>query len=684
MTRASAAVLDYAFWQNHLGADPGVVGQKILINGQPMTIVGVAPRGFDGTSIGVVPNVYVPISMRGVIDPGFTWFNQRATYWIYLFGRLKAGVSIEQASRQLNAIFRPIINDVEAPLLVGVSNQTMARFRARSLVLSDGRRGQSTLRDARRGSLVLLFGITGVVLLIACANIANLLLARGATRASEMAVRLSLGGSRRQLVMQLLAESLVLALVGGAASVAVAHGTLGLLMRLLPGDQSAGLAFQLDGTAFAFTAALSLGTGLLFGLFPALNATRPDLVTTLRAGMGKHSGTRGAARFRTGLVTAQIALSMALLSSAGLFVQSLRNLGHVDLGFDITNLVTFELSPSLNGYAHASSQALFRRVESELAALPGVTTATASLVPALGGWNWDNSVSVEGFRKGPDTDDDAYFNEVGPGYFRAMGIPLLAGREFTASDVAGSPQVAIVNEEFARKFGLGHNVVGKYMGQHKGDTLDIQIVGLVKNTKYSGVRNQRRPIYMLPYRQDTLVGDLTFYARTGSNPATLLRAIPSLVSRIDPQLPVEALKSMPQQLNENIYLDRLVSTLSAAFAALATLLAAIGLYGVLSYSVAQRTREIGVRMALGADTSRVRGMVMRQVGGMTVIGGLTGIVAALAIGRAASSLLFELHGFDPAVTIFAAALLATVAFCAGYLPARKASRVDPIQALRYE
>ena len=681
---ASVVVLDYAFWQNRLGGDPSIVGQRILVNGQPMTVVGIAPQGFGGTSIGIVPTVYVPISMRAVLNPSFNSFVDRTTYWIYVFGRLKPGISMERASRQLNAIFHPIITDVEAPLLNGVSDQTMARFRARSLILSDGRRGQSTLRDSRRGSLVLLFGITGVVLLIACANIANLLLARGANRASEMAIRLSLGGTRRQLVTQLLGESFVLALSGGVASVAVARGTLGLLMRLLPGDQAAGLDFHLDRTAFAFTAFLSLGTGLLFGLFPALNATRPDLVTTLRAGLGKHSGTRSAARFRTGLVTAQIALSMALLSSAGLFVQSLRNLGHVELGFDITNLVTFGLSPDLNGYRRASSQALFRRVEEELTALPGVTAATASLVPSLGGWNWDNSVSVEGFRKGPDTDDDAYFNEVGPGYFRAMGIPLVAGREFTASDVVGSPAVAIVNEAFAKKFGLGQNVIGKYMGQHKGDTLDIQIVGLVKNTKYSGVRNQPRPIYLLPYRQDTLVGDITFYARTGSNPATLLRAIPSLVSRIDPQLPIEALKTVSRQLNENIYLDRLVSTLSAAFAALATLLAAIGLYGVLSYSVAQRTREIGVRMALGADTGRVRRLVLRQVAGMTLTGGAIGIAAAVAIGRAASSLLFELHAFSPIVTVVAAAFLAGVALFAGYLPARKASRIDPIRALRYE
>jgi predicted permease len=419
-------------------------------------------------------------------------------------------------------------------------------------------------------------------------------------------------------------------------------------------------------------------------LFPALNATRPELVATLRAGVGKHSGTRGAARFRTGLVMAQIALSMTLLISAGLFVQSLRNLGHVDLGFDITNLVTFQLSPSLNRYPHASSRALFTRVEDELAALPGVTAVTASLIPELGGWNWNNSVSVEGFRKGPDTDDAAYFNGVGPGYFHAMHIPLLAGRDFTNADVAGSPPVAIVNEEFAKKFGLGQKVVGTYMGEHRGDTLDIQIVGLVKNTKYTDVRNRPGPIYVRPYRQDTTVGQLTFYARTASNPSMLLRAIPSLVSRIDPQIPVEGLKSMTQQFNENISLDRLVSTLSAAFAALATLLAAIGLYGVLSYSVAQRTREIGVRMAVGADASRVRWLVLRQVGGMTLIGGVVGIAAALVVGRAASSLLFELHAFDPAVTAFAAGLLAGVAFCAGYLPARKASRVDPIQALRYE
>jgi len=682
---ASVAVLDYAFWQNHLGGDPHVVGDRILVNGQPMTVVGIAPEGFEGTAIGAVPTIYVPISMRGVLDPLFgKGFTQRQTYWIYLFGRLKPGVTIERASREMNGIFHPIITDVEAPLLTGMSEQTMSRFRARTLVLSDGRRGQSTLRDSRRGSLVLLFGVTGVVLLIACANIANLLLARGANRASEMAVRLSLGATRRQLVRQLLAESCVLALLGGIASLAAARATLVLLMRLLPGDQSSGLHFELDGAALAFTAALSLGTGIAFGLFPALHATRPDLVSTLRSGVGKHSGTRGASRFRSGLVTAQIALSMALLSSAGLFVRSLRNLGHVDLGFDISNLVMFELSPSLNGYPHASSRALFARVEDELRALPGVTAATASLVPSLGGWNWDNSVSVEGFRKGPDTDDDAYFNEVGPGYFHAMGIPLVAGREFTASDVAGAPPVAIVNEEFAKKFGLGHNVVGKYMGQHRGDTLDLQIVGLVKNTKYSGVRNRPRPIYVLPYRQDTVVGDLTFYARTASQPAPLLRAIPSLVARADAQLPIEQLKTVTQQLHENIFLDRLVSTLSAAFAALATLLAAIGLYGVLAYSVAQRTREIGVRMALGADANRVRALVLRQVGGMTLIGCVAGIATAVAIGRSANSLLFELSGFDPIVTAVAAVVLVGVAFSAGYLPARKASRVDPIQALRYE
>jgi predicted permease len=595
-------------------------------------------------------------------------------------------VTLQQASSALNAIYHPIINDVEAPLQQGMSDQTMKRFRTKDLVLTDGRRGQSSVHSDSRIPLILLFGITSIVLLIACANIANLLLARGAGRSLEMAVRLSLGASRRQLITQLLTESVLLAIIGGIVGIVVAYWTLALVTSLLPNDTATNLDVHLQTSAVVFTALLSLGTGILFGLFPALNSTRPDLASAIRDGTGKHSGTRSAARFRSSLVTAQIALSMALLICAGLFVKSLRNVSEVNLGLRVNDLVTFSVSPALNGYDNARSRAFFDRVHEELSALPGVAGVTQALIPVLSGSNWGTDVSVEGFKKGPDTDANSRFNEVGAGYFNVLGVQLLSGREFTRSDESGRARVAVVNEAFAKKFGLGRDAVGKLMGDRGNDSLDIQIVGLVADAKYSEVKDEVPPQFFAPVRQDTTAGFLTFYVRSARAGGTeqLLRAIPGVIKKLDPNLPVENLKTMPQQVKDNVFLDRMISTLSAAFALLATLLAAVGLYGVLAYSVAQRTREIGVRMALGADAGRVRAMVLKQVGVMTLIGGVVGITAAFAIGRAAKSLLFELQGHDPVVTVLSAAVLTLVALSAGYIPALRASRVEPTQALRYE
>jgi len=682
------AVLSYDYWQTRLGSRPSVVGEPIVINGQTMTIIGVAPRGFVGTTLGAPPQVYVPLTMRGLMEPFFqnAGFENRRAYWLYLFARLKPGVSMTQASSAINSIYHPIINDVEAPLQQGMSDQTMKRFRTKDLTLTDGRRGQSSVHGDSRTPLTLLLGITSIVLLIACANIANLLLARGAGRSLEMAVRLSLGASRRQLITQLLTESVLLAIIGGAVGILVAYWTLSLITSILPNDSAADLQVHLQGSAVLFTAVLSLGTGILFGLFPALNSTRPDLASAIRDGTGKHSGTRSAARFRTTLVTAQIALSMALLISAGLFIKSLRNVSEVDLGIRVDDLVTFSISPALNGYNNARSRALFDRVHEELAALPGVAGVTEALVPLLSGSNWGTDVSVEGFKKGPDTDANSRFNEVGPGYFGVLGAQLLSGREFTDADEAGRARVAVVNEAFAKKFGLGRDAVGKMMGDRGNDSLDIQIVGLVRNAKYSEVKDEVPPLFFAPARQDTTAGFLVFYVRSAraGGAEQLLRAIPGVVKKLDPNLPVENLKTMPQQVKDNVFLDRMISTLSAAFALLATLLAAVGLYGVLAYSVAQRTREIGVRMALGADAGLVRSMVLKQVGVMTLIGGVIGIAGALAIGRAAKSLLFELKGHDPLVMVLSAIVLTIVALAAGYIPALRASRVEPTQALRYE
>ncbi|HET7552322.1 MAG TPA: ABC transporter permease [Gemmatimonadaceae bacterium] len=682
------AVLSYDYWQSRLGARTSVLGEPIIINGQTMTIIGVAPRGFDGTTLGSRPEVFVPITMRGVMEPYYqnAGFENRRAYWVYLFARLKPGVSLKQASSAINGIYHPIINDVEAPLQEGMSDQTMKRFRTKDLVVTDGRRGQSSVHSDSRTPLILLFGITSIVLLIACANIANLLLARGAGRSLEMAVRLSLGASRRQLITQLLTESVLLAVIGGVVGVVVAYWTLALVTSLLPNDTATSLNVHLQTSAIVFTALLSLGTGILFGLFPALNSTRPDLASAIRDGTGKHSGTRSAARFRTTLVTAQIALSMALLISAGLFIKSLRNVSEVDLGLRVEDMVTFSISPSLNGYDNARSRALFDRVHEELAAIPGVSGVTEALIPVLSGSNWGTDVSVEGFKKGPDTDANSRFNEVGAGYFNVLGVQLLSGREFTRADEAGRARVAVVNEAFAKKFGLGRDAVGKLMGDRGNDSLDIQIVGLVRDAKYSEVKDEIPPQFFAPVRQDTTAGFLTFYVRSAraGGAEQLLRSIPGVIKKLDPNLPVENLKTMPQQVKDNVFLDRMISSLSAAFALLATLLAAVGLYGVLAYSVAQRTREIGVRMALGADAGRVRAMVLKQVGTMTVIGGVVGVAAAIAIGRAARSLLFELKGNDPMVVALSAIVLTIVALCAGYIPALRASRIEPTQALRYE
>ena len=677
------AVLSHRYWQSRLGADPDVLNKAIVVNGHPLTIVGVAARGFDGTTLGDQPSVFVPLTMRGQMQRGFEGFANRRSYWAYLFGRLKPGVTIEQASAELNGIYRPIINDVEAVLQEGMSEQTMARFRAKEVPLADGRRGQSSLHEEVETPLALLVTITGVVLLIACANIANLLLARGAGRAQEMAIRGSLGAGRARLVGQLLLESVLLAVFGGIGGILVARWTLGLIGSILPAEAVQVVALTLHPKIFVFAAMLSIGTGILFGLFPALHATRPDLMTVLKAASGQPSGARAAARFRNALVTAQIGLSMTLLVAAGLFIKSLANVSRVDLGLTTENVVMFELSPALNGYELDRIRALYSRVEEELAAFPGVAGVTAGRVQLIAGSNWGNDVNVQGFQRGPDIDANARFNTIGPGYFSTLGVPLIAGREFTASDVTGATRVAIVNQTFARKFGLGSDAVGKFMGIGSGE-LDMQIVGLVTDAKYSEVKQEVPPLFFTPYRQNENIGSMTFYARTARDPGEVLRAIPTVIRRLDPTLPVQDLKTLDQQVLDNIVLDRVIGLLSAAFAALATVLAAVGLYGVLAYTVAQRTREIGLRMALGADGSRVRAMVLWHMGRLTIIGGVLGLVAAIGIGRVASSLLFGMEGHDPTVVAVAVAVLGAVALAAGYVPALRASQVEPMQALRYE
>jgi predicted permease len=631
-------VVGYNFWRNRLAADPDIVGKPIVINGKTYTIVGVAPEKFEGTTVSVRPLVYVPITMREQID-GWKRWEERRSYWIYLFARLAPGASREAAQAAVNGVYHPIINEVEAPLQKEMSAKTMEAFKNKKILLAPGARGQSSVHKEAKTPLTMLLVVTGVVLLIACANIANLLLARGAGRATEMGVRLALGGTRRNLVAQLLTESVMLAALGGIASLLVAQWTLHAIGGLLKPEAADMIELRISTPVILFATLLSLATGVAFGLFPALHSTRDDLISTIRAGAGQITGGRSAARFRFALVTTQIALSMGLLIMSVLFLRSLMNVSRVDLGVKVDNIALFEIVPERTGYDTVRSAQLFERVQSELATIPGVTSVTQSMVPLLANSNWGNSVHVQGFKCEPDTDCNARYNEIGTDYFKTFDVPLVAGREFTDADRAGSQRVAIVNMEFARKFNLGADAVGKYMGDGDNDSLNVLIVGLVRNVKYSDVKDSVPAVYYRPWRQDTRTGDLSFYVRSQTSPSAMLGTLRSTMRRIDPSLPVEELKTMRQQVKENVFLDRMISILASSFALLATLLAGVGLYGVLSYSVAQRTREIGVRMALGADAGRVRMLVMRQVGTMLLVGGVIGIAAAVALGRAARSLL---------------------------------------------
>ncbi len=679
------AVLSYDYWRNRFELNPNVLNQPLVINGQAMTIVGVAPRGFNGTTLGQNPDVFVPISMRGLMNPGFNGFENRRQYWAYVFGRVKPGVSREQATVAINGPYRAIINDVEAPLQKGMSEQTMTRFKAKQITSEPGGRGQSSFDNEAKTPLTILLVVTGTVLLIACANIANLLLVRGAGRSAEMAVRLSIGANRRQLITQLLTESVVLATLGAVAGLLVAKWTLDVIASMVDEDGASMFAFSLSPRMLLFAGAAAILTGIAFGLFPALHSTRPDLAATLKNQAGQPGGAKAARRFRTTLATVQIAMSMALLVPAGLFAKSLFNVSRVDLGLQADHLLLFSLAPELNSYDTPRTRQLFERIEDEFSAQPGVSSVAITMVPVLAGDNWGNSLVVEGFEAGPDTNTNASFNGVGPGYFRTMGIPLMGGREFTRADALGAPKVAVVNQAFARKFNLGDNPIGKRFGLGGANAKpDIEIVGFVQDAKYSDVKREVPPQYFLPYRQEERLGFGYVYIRTTTPPEQMLATVPTLMRQLDSNLPVSDVKTMATQVRENVSQDRIISTLSMAFAALATVLASIGLYGVLAYTVAQRTREFGLRMALGADGGTVRTMVMKQVAGMAIVGGVIGMIIALAVGRQAQSILFGLEGYDPIVLVVSTLALAIVALGAGFIPALRASKIDPMNALRYE
>jgi predicted permease len=552
------------------------------------------------------------------------------------------------------------------------------------LTFKDGSHGQSNSREEMRTPLITLMCATVLVLLIAMANAANLLLARSAERRREMAIRAAMGAGRGELMGQMLTEALLLAAAGGVAGLAFAVVTLKLLLAELSGETPIHyLDAQLEWPVLLFGLGLSVLTGLLFGLYPAWEAARSSSAVTLKNESGQSSGTASSARVRKVLVCAQVMVSAVLLLPTGLFLKSMVNLMHVDLGMKTENVIGFSVSPALNGYKQAQTHALFERIESEVAAIPGARGVAAAMVPLIAGNNWGNDVKIAG-AKNPPADNNSRFNEIGPGFFGKMGIPLLAGREFTESDSAAGAKVAVVNETFVKRFLEGRSPLGIQFSGGGSSGTDITIVGVVKDSHYSSVKDPPPPLYYRPWRQDKQINGLYFYLRSALPEKQMVPQIRRVMASLDRDLPLQDLRTLDEQVRINAQQDRIVMQLAAVFAALATALAMLGLYGVMAHSVTRRTREIGIRMALGAEPGRIRGMVMRELLWILIAGLVTGVPAALLLARYTETQLFGVKARDLMVVVSAVLALTVTAIAAGYLPARRASRVNPLEALRYE
>jgi predicted permease len=680
-------VLSHAYWTSRFGADPGMLNQTMIVNGRGMTIVGVAQKGFASEKPGSTPELFVPISMKKEMTPDWDALKDRRDHWVTLFGRMKPGATLEQTATALNITYQPQLQQ-DIALLSGQSEETLQKYRAKKIVLKPGHYGRGTLRENNRKPLQLLLAMTFLVLLIACANVANLQLTRALARARETAVRLALGASRWQLAGRLLLESALVAVAGAALGLGVAYWTLRGILAALP-PRTIGptvLTASLDGRMLAFALLLAVATSLIFGLYPALQASKAQLTSALRDQSGQTTASRSTGLFRKGLVTLQTAISVLLLISAGLFGKTLLNLSKIDLGIRTDHLMTFSLNPKLSGYSEERTAQLYIDLRERLAALPGVTTATRARVAAISGAASSGNMTVQGFTSKGDGDDESSFNEIGPDYFRTLGIPLIAGREFTDSDRLGAPKVAIVNEAFVRHFIGNRNPigVGVFRGGGKDIKFDTFIVGVVKDAKYSTMKEAPPPVYYSASAQSPRQRNMNFYVRTATEPAHLASAIRGAVASLDPNLPIVNLRTMQAQIDANMANERLLSLLTGTFAGLATLLAAIGLYGVLAFNVARRTREIGIRMALGASAPQVRRLVVREVLVIIGLGLATGLAAAWFAGRLIESVLFQTKPADPWIFVSAAAVLGIIALVAAYVPVRRATTVDPMIALRYE
>ncbi len=676
----AVAVLSYGYWADRLGGESSVLNQPLRINGQMFTVVGVAPKGFTGTTLSNEPDVYVPLVFKPLLTPNWNGTQDWSDYWLYLFARPQRGFSRTQAQTALNSVYAGLLEQ-QSRMPRFFHRPQLDRFLHSRLTFKDGSHGQSSMRDDARTPLLTLMCATVLVLLIAMANAANLLLARSAERRREMAIRAAMGARRGELMGQMLTEALLLAAAGGVTGLAFAVVTLKLLLSQLAGETPIHfLEARLEWPVLLFGLGLSVATGLLFGLYPAWEAARSSSAITLKNESGQSSGTAASARVRKVLVCAQVMVSAVLLIPTGLFLKSMVNLMHVDLGMKTENVIGFSVSPALNGYKQAQTHALFERAEAGMAAIPGAKGVATAMVPLIAGNNWGNSIKIVGDKETP-ANNNSRFNEVGPGFFGKMGIPLLAGREFTESDSAAAPEVAVVNETFVRRFLDGRNPLSAQFTAGGGP---ITIAGVVKDSHYSSVKDPPPPLYYRPWRQDRQINGLYFYVRSALPPKQMVPEIRRVMASLDRDLPLQDLRTLDEQIRMNVQQDRIVLQLAAVFAVLATALAMLGLYGVMAHSVTRRTREIGIRMALGAEPGRIRGMVMRELLWILIAGLVTGVPAAMLLARYTETQLFGVKARDLMVVASAVLALTVTAIAAGYLPARRASRVNPLEALRYE
>ncbi|MBZ5676506.1 MAG: ABC transporter permease [Acidobacteriia bacterium] len=691
-------VLSYSFWDTHFAKDPKVLGKKVLVNNTAMTIIGVAQPGFDGVDVGNAAQIFVPLMMQSEMMPGNKGFlKNRRTRFVNAFGRLKPGITQMQAQASLQPFMHSMLEmEVKEPAFRNASDIVREQFLKCYMDLLPGSQGRSFMRQRLEAPLWVLMAITGTVLLIACANLANLLLARAAGREKEVAVRLAVGASRWRIIKQLLTESLMLAALGGLAGTAIAFAAdKALLAAFVPSDaRGFKISTTPDFRILLFTFGLTVGTGLLFGLFPALRTTKPNIAPTLKDQAGAVVG-GGNVKLRKILVASQVMLSLLLLVGAGLFVKSLSNLKNLGPGFPVERLIAFNINPPLIGYDKPRTVQFYQSLTENLRVIPGVQSVGLAAMRILRNNESDSWMTIEGYTPKPGDRPDAYMNWIGPGYFAALGVPIVAGRDFTGQDTQEVlhrepdnwvPAKIMVNESFVKKYFKDRNPLGRHLGYgiDPGTKTDMEIIGVVKDIKYTNLRDEIPDQAFLPYMAVHGPMGQTVYVRTSADPDSLFQSVRAKVRELDANLPIASMRTVQEDLSDTLVTERMTANLSVVFGSLATLLAMIGLYGVMAYSVARRTREIGIRMALGALEGRVIWMVMKEVLLLVVLGVAAALPAAFALTRLVRAQLYGVTPNDPWTMLLATIGLVLVASAAGFVPAFRASRVDPIRALRYE